>query len=98
MRLTLAPRRREGPQAGGRAGGREKAKMRQWDRVRAWGSREERLGEQREVRRRMERPEEVRAQWSSNPALSMMGFSGAGGGMEWVKSHRGRADSQFLAG
>ena len=55
--------------------------MRQWDRVRAWGSREERLGEQREVRRRMERPEEVRAQWSSNPALSMMGFSGEGGGM-----------------
>lgn len=31
----------------------------------------------------MERPEEVGAQWSSNPALSMMGFSGAGGGMGW---------------
>ena len=54
----------------------------------------------------MERPEEVGSQWSSNLALSMMGFSGAGGGMgcgrrggmEWVKSHRGRADSQFLAG
>ena len=29
--LPLGPRRREGPQAGGRAGGREKAKMRWWD-------------------------------------------------------------------
>ena len=80
--------------------------MRQWDRAQARGSREECLGEQREVRRSMERPEEVGAQWSSNPALSMMGFSRAGGGMgcgrrggmEWVKSHQGRVDSQFLAG
>lgn len=51
----------------------------------------------------MERPEEVGAQWSSNLALSMLGFSGAGGGgwdgvggHGWhgvgEGSHRGRAD------
>lgn len=57
----------------------------------------------------MERPEAGGAQWSSNLALSMLGFSGAGGGewvgsggtggMEWVKGVIGEGRiSQFLAG
>ena len=61
--------------------------MRQWDRARAWGSREECLGEQREVRRSMERPEEVGAQWSSNPALCSCLENPRDGGAEWAATY-----------